>query len=152
MSVTQDLIDIVKRQLENMGYELVDLKYGKHGKKWLLQIFADKDGGINIDDCQKISQQVSYELDRYPDLLKHAYNLEVSSPGIDRQLKTETAFIRNINKDVKINLYTPVDNYRRWSGKIIEAKNGRLVIEDKDGVKRTIDIDKITKANLEVKA
>jgi ribosome maturation factor RimP len=151
MSITQKITDIIKSQIEEIGYEFVDLKYGKQGSSWKLQIFADKENGLTIDDCKKISETVSYELDRHPDLLKHAYSLEVSSPGLTRQLKKETDFKKYIGKYVKINLYKAVDNNKVFEGKIVDAANGIVIIENEKGINEEFNIDDIAKANLEVK-
>ncbi len=148
MSVTKELTSIVKLYIENMGYEFIDLKYGKRGPNWFLQIFTDKEGGINIDDCTEISRQLSYELDRYPDLLKHAYLLEVSSPGLDRPLKTEKDFKRYVNEEINVVL---ADKRCSFEGKIVDSFNNILVLEDSDGRNREISLDNIIKAHLKVK-
>jgi len=151
VSVTQKITEIVKNQVENLGYEFVDLNYGKRGKTWYLQIFVDKENGIKIDDCAKISQELGYELDRHPDLLTHTYQLEVSSPGLDRLLKTENDFIKYKGRNIKIKLYNPLENYRMWQGRIIDFREGKLVFEDKEGKQRAVELDNIASANLEVK-
>ncbi|MGM0442241.1 MAG: ribosome maturation factor RimP [Elusimicrobiota bacterium] len=150
MSITKELTEIVKEVTEDAGYEFVDLKYGKRGQRWFLQVFADKEGGIVLYDCEKLSKKLAYELDRHPDLLKHSYRLEVSSPGLDRPLKTEKDFNKFKGKSAKFNFYGPFEEQRSWTGKIIEAKNGKVTFEDKEGQKRVADIEKIAKAKLEV--
>ncbi len=150
MSITKELTDIVKEEVKQAGYEFVDLKYGKRGKSWFMQVFADTEDGITLSDCEKLSKKLEYELDRHPELLKHAYRLEVSSPGLDRPLKSEQDFNKFKGKKTKLKFYGPFENYRNWTGKIIEARDGKLIFEDEEGQKRAADIEKIAKAKLEI--
>ncbi|MFW6134133.1 MAG: ribosome maturation factor RimP [Elusimicrobiota bacterium] len=151
MSVTNNLKEIAKKEIEDMNYEFVDLKYGRRGKNWYLQVFADKEGGITVDDCAKISEQLGYELDRHPELLRHSYNLEVSSPGLDRPLRGTKDFKKFKNNDIVIKLYSPIEEKRTWHGKIIDAHDKKLYFKDKEGKKREVDLDNISIARLEVK-
>jgi ribosome maturation factor RimP len=77
--------------VEKYKFELVDVEYLKEGSNWYLRVFIDKEGGITIDDCQLVSEEISDELDK-ADPIKQSYFLEVSSPGIDRPLKKEKDF------------------------------------------------------------
>jgi ribosome maturation factor RimP len=134
-----------------MGYEFVDLKFAKIGRDWRLQVFADKEGEITLKDCEIISRELGYELDRHPEILRQTYTLEVSSPGLDRILKTEQDFKKFANSDFKMKLYEPVQGSRAWKGKIVKAENGNLDFKDEQGNKRTVPIDNIAKANLIVR-
>ena len=78
---------------ENMGFEIVDVEYARHGSDWNLAVYIDKRGGIFIDDCERLSKELSAALDG-EDIFNKAYNLIVSSPGLDRPLKTEADFRR----------------------------------------------------------
>jgi len=151
MNITKKIKEIVQPVIEEMGYAFVDMNYGRNGSKWLLQIFIYKDGGIAVADCQLISKQLNYELDRHPDILTHPYYLEISSPGLDRQLKTEADFRRNINEEVKIKLYDPIENNKIFTGKIINVDHRNIVIEDLSGLKRHVAIENINKANLRIR-
>ncbi len=148
MSITQELINIVKSEIEDMGYEFVDLKYGKKGSRWFLQVFADKEGGITIDDLGSISRHLNYEFDRHPDILEHSYSLEVSSPGLDRQLKTKEDFEKCMNKDIKL---ITIDNSQVWEGKVLEVNEGNIIIRDREGIHKVVPVDNIAKASLKVK-
>ena len=79
--------------IQNENFELVDLEYKKEGSNWYLRIYIDKPGGITLDDCQKVSEQLGEELDR-EDPISENYFLEVSSPGLDRPLMKDSDFIR----------------------------------------------------------
>ena len=96
--------------IEENHFELVDVEYVKEGANWYLRIYADKEGGINIDDCVFISRALEEKLDE-EDFIKDAYILEVSSPGLGRPLKKDKDFRRNLGKDVE--------------GKFYKAQNGR---------------------------
>lgn len=88
-------------------FELVDVEYVKEGGNLYLRIYADKEGGINIVDCEKLSRAAEAELDRL-DFIPDAYILEVSSPGLTRPLKKPRDYERNLGKPVEVHLYKPV--------------------------------------------
>lgn len=90
------------------AYELVDVEYVKEANTWYLRIYADKEGGIKINDCEAISRQIEAVLDE-KDLIADAYILEVSSPGLTRALKKERDYARNLGKSVEAHLYKPVE-------------------------------------------
>ncbi|MBN2407161.1 MAG: ribosome maturation factor RimP, partial [Elusimicrobia bacterium] len=151
MGVKGRIVEIVRKEVENLGYIFVDLEYRKAGRNWQLAVFADREGGITIKDCELISRQLGYELDKYPDLLRHSYDLEVSSPGLDRPMRTENDMRRALNRNVSIKLYSPVENYRIWKGKLMSVGNGKVIFEDEKGHSRVFDSDNISEAKLEVK-
>lgn len=96
---------------ESLGYELVDIEYVKELGSYFLRIYVDKVGGITLDDCQKMSEGLSGKLDG-KDPISGEYYLEVSSPGLDRPLKTDKDLNRNLEKDVELKLYKPFGNKR----------------------------------------
>lgn len=114
--------------IEQFGYELVDVEYVKEGPTYYLRVYADKQGGITIDDCVEISQLLSPKLDKYDKEFKDAYILEVSSPGLLRPLKKDNDFRRNMGKMIEIKLFKPID----------ESKNkeltGELISFDSDSI------------------
>ncbi|MCR5700974.1 MAG: ribosome maturation factor RimP [Lachnospiraceae bacterium] len=91
------------------GFELVDVEYVKEGSSYYLRVYADKEGGINIDDCVDISRQLSPLLDEYDKEIKDAYILEVSSPGLLRPLKKDKDFERKLGSMLEIKLYKTLD-------------------------------------------
>ena len=97
------------------GAYLYDIMYIKEGPKKVLRIFADKDGGIGIDLCEKISRDISSYLNE-EDLIKEAYSLEVSSPGVERKLRTEEHFRAVIGKKISVSLYSPVNGQKNFTG------------------------------------
>ena len=115
--------------LEDTDYELVDVEYVKEGRDWFLRVFADKAGGIDLDDCQKLSEKLSAKLDA-ADIIGSAYILEVSSPGIDRILKKDKDFVREAGKIVDVTLYAPLDGKKFFVGELIGRDEKFLHIKD----------------------
>jgi len=113
--------------IENEKFELVDVEYKKEGSNWYLRIYIDKPGGITLDDCQKVSEQLSGELDR-EDPIKENYFLEVSSPGLDRPLKKEADFIRFKGEIVEIKLYEPLNGNKIIEGELIGLENNIIKV------------------------
>ena len=102
-----------------LGYELVDidLRTGAHG---LLRLFIDANEGVTLDDCEKVSRQISTLLD-VEDPIPGSYVLEVSSPGVDRRLRTAGHFRQHVNEEVKIQLLRPHDGRRRFRGQLADV-------------------------------
>ncbi len=95
--------------IEALGpFEVVDVEYVKEGSSWYLRVYADKEGGIAINDCELISRAIEPVLDE-KDLIPDAYILEVSSPGLTRALRKERDYQRNLDKPVEVHLYKPVE-------------------------------------------
>ena len=108
--------------IEKENFELVDVEYTKEGSDWYLRLYIDKPGGITLDDCQKVSEQLSNLLDR-KDPIKGNYFLEVSSPGLDRPLKKESDFIRFKGRAVEVKLYEALDGKKVIEGELIGLEN-----------------------------
>lgn len=105
--------------IEKRGFELVDVEYVKEGTNYYLRVYADKEGGITIDDCVEVSRELNPILDEYEKEFKDPYILEVSSPGLLRPLKKDKDFARNLGKMVEIKVFKPIDGY---SNKEFEAE------------------------------
>ncbi len=101
--------------LNEQGFELVDIEYVKEGSNWFLRLFIDKEGGIDIDECGRISEYVSEQLDKN-DPVPGAYFLEVSSPGAERPLKKADDVRKAIGKHVFVTTYEPVDGSKEFEG------------------------------------
>ena len=102
--------ELVVPIIEEHGFELVDVEYVKEGSNYYLRVYADKDGGITIDDCVDISRALNTLLDAYDKEFKDPYILEVSSPGLLRPLKKDKDFARNLGKMIEIKLFKPLEN------------------------------------------
>lgn len=123
----------------SLNYELVDVEYVKEFGSFFLKIYIDKPGGVNLDDCQSMSELVSERLDA-EDPIKDAYYLEVSSPGLDRPLKTDKDLRRNIGKDIEIKLYKAINNKKSYEGRLEDFNELDIILSmDNDN---TINIPK----------
>ena len=112
--------------------ELVDLEFVKEGVNWYLRVYIDKDGGVNIDDCELVSRALEAKLDE-KDPIEQAYILEVSSPGIDRPLKKEADFVKYQGEIIDVKLYKAVNGSKQYQGKLLGLENGVLSIEEENG-------------------
>ena len=97
------------------NYELVDVEYVKEGSNWYLRAYIDKEGGFSVNDCEKVSRELSDLLDR-EDFIDESYILEVSSPGLGRTLKKDKDFARSIGEEVELKLYKAVEGQKEFSG------------------------------------
>ncbi len=134
--------------VEGLSYELVDLEWKHEGGGWILRLFVDGPGGISHEDCARVSRAVSAELD-VADPIHVPYNLEVSSPGLNRPLRGERDFARFAGKEARIRTRHPVgENRRNFRGRLVGASEGKVQIEV-DGQRFDIPVDDVEKANLE---
>lgn len=103
--------------IEENSFELVDVEYVKEGADYYLRVYADKEGGINIDDCVLISRALEKKLDE-EDKIESAYILEVSSPGLTRPLKKDKDFKRSIGRKVDIKLYNKINGLKQFTAEL----------------------------------
>ncbi|MBR1646656.1 MAG: ribosome maturation factor RimP [Selenomonadaceae bacterium] len=120
--------------LAGTDFELVDVEYVKE-RDWYLRVFVDKAGGIDLDDCQTLSEQLGEKLDA-SDIINGAYILEVSSPGIDRILKKDKDFIREAGKIVDVTLYAPLDGKKIFVGELVGRDEKFLRLKDTEPLPR----------------
>lgn len=139
--------NLVELAILRKGMELVDLEWQRERSGWVLRLYIDKPGGVTIGDCAKISEIVGKILDR-EDLIHHPYNLEVSSPGIERPLKKKEHFERFLGEKAKITLKDPMGGRRKISGIILEVEEDTVKIEA-EGKVWEIRLSNIKKANLQ---
>ncbi len=145
--VAERVTSLILPVIKGAGMELVDLEYRKEGTGWILRLFIDKEGGVTLDNCTDISKEVDAILDA-EDIVPHEYNLEVSSPGLNRPLKMEQDFKRFIGKLAKIKTFEVIGGSRNFKGRIVGCENG-IVALNVDGVVQEIPVIKMAKANLE---
>jgi len=107
--------ELVLPLVEANHFELVDVEYVKEAGTWYLRIYIDKEGGININDCELVSRAFSDILDK-EDYIEDAYILEVSSPGLGRPLKKEKDFQRNLGEEVEVRTYKPINKQKEFIG------------------------------------
>jgi ribosome maturation factor RimP len=146
----ENIRQILDPILESMGLVLWDIEFQKHGPKWLLRIYIDREsGGVTLSDCEQVSRDLSATLD-VEDVIPHAYTLEVSSPGLDRTLTRPDHFVRFIGSIVKVKTYQPVQGQKVFRGKLLEMGEGVIKVELETAVVLEIPLSNITKASLEV--
>jgi len=135
--------------IDENNFELVDVEYVKEGAHWYLRVYADKEGGINIDDCVFISRELEKKLDE-EDFIKDPYILEVSSPGLGRQLKKDRDLERSLGQKVECRLFQAIDQSKDWNGILdsyddnsvtITTDQGELCIERKNIASIRLAID-----------
>ena len=119
--------------------EIYDVEYVKEGSDYYLRAYIDKPGGINVDDCEIVSRELSDILDE-KDFIDEAYILEVSSPGLGRPLKKEKDFVRNKGKEVDIKLYKAIDRQKDFTGILTDFDKDTVTITMGDG--ETVVFDK----------
>ncbi len=119
--------ELVMPIIEEGGYSLWDVEYVKEGPDFILRIYADKEGGIGIDDCVAISRKLSDKLDE-ADMIEEAYILEVSSPGLTRPLKKDKDFERSIGKLIEVKLYSAVNGMKELEGELKAFDEGSVTV------------------------
>lgn len=131
---------------DGLGFELVDVEYVKEGSDFYLRAYIDKPGGITIDDCETVSRKLSDLLDEH-DFIEDAYILEVSSPGLGRQLKKEKDYKRSIGQSVDIKLYKAMDGAKEYTGILTAYDDTSFTIES-EGKLTVIQRDNTAKISL----
>ena len=123
---------------EEYGFELVDVEYVKEGSTWYLRAYIDKPGGIDINDCEKVSRRLSDLLDE-KDYIEDAYILEVSSPGLGRPLKKEKDFKRSMGEEVEIRTYRMIDKQKEFTGVLTGYDADTVTIAMEDETEKMFD-------------
>lgn len=134
--------------LEENGFELVDIEYVKEGSSWFLRIFVDKEGGIDIEDCGRISEYASQKLDE-TDPIEDAYFLEVSSPGAERPLKKPQDVAKSVGKHVFVTTYEPIGGLKEFEGELVSF-DGETMVVQVGGKDRAIPYNKVASARLAI--
>jgi ribosome maturation factor RimP len=145
-SKQERLTDLITPVVVSLGCELWGLEYLTQGRYTTLRIFIDGPNGVSLDDCEKVSRQISSVLD-VEDPIDGEYTLEVSSPGLDRPLYTEAQYARYIGETVSLRMRIARDGRRRFKGVINKVENGNLLLQV-DNQEVTLLIDTIDKGNL----
>ncbi len=144
--ITDELTRLLEPVIERLGYELTDLEVRLGGRDGVVRLFIDHPDGIGLDDCEKVSFGVSTLLDVEDPIPGH-YNLEVSSPGLDRKLTKSNHFQRFKGEVVKVQMRLPIAGRRRFRGTLLSSDDQNIVVEV-DGEPRTLPIDTIDTARL----
>jgi ribosome maturation factor RimP len=146
--VSQAVMGLIEPVLIAEGLDLVDVEYKKEGKTWVLRIFIDTETGITVEDCQKVSHLTGDLID-VEEAITTPYNLEVSSPGLDRVLKREKDFLKFKGKQIRLNSLSPIDSKRKFTGILKDFKDQTVILES-EGRLLEIPLHQIGKANLAI--
>ncbi|MFC4699593.1 ribosome maturation factor RimP [Glaciecola siphonariae] len=142
----QKLTDMLNAPVEATGFELVGVEFIRAGKHSTLRVYIDSENGVDVDDCANVSHQVSAVLD-VEDPITTEYNLEVSSPGMDRPLFKASHYASVVGEEITVKLNLPQDNRRNFKGKLTQSTDTHIHI-DVDGESFVLPISNISKANL----
>jgi len=145
--VIEKIQEFVEGFLPSMDLELVEIQYRQEGEGWVLRLFLDGPDGISIDKCSKVSRELSFFLD-VEDLIPHAFNLEVSSPGLERPLRSMADFKRFVGKKARIKLRHPIEGQKVFIGLIGASDEHGFELQFEDGISDRFLMDQIKKARL----
>lgn len=145
-TLEQSLQEMLTPAVEDLGCELWGIECQRAGRFMTVRLFIDKEGGVGVDDCADVSRQVSAILD-VEDPIADKYNLEVSSPGLDRPLFTLAQFARFVGQEITVHLRIPVSDRRKWQGKLEKIDNDMLTLIV-DGQEQVLVFGNIQKANV----
>lgn len=134
--------------LEELQFALVDVEYVKEGSNYYLRIYIDKEGGVNIKDCQITSRAIEKVLDE-KDFIKEEYCLEVSSPGLDRILKKDKEFKYFNGRLVDVKLYKAIDGEKHYSGILVNKTDDMLYLDD-EGTALEFDMNNVAVVRLAI--
>ena len=134
---TEQLLEPI---LAENHFELYDVEYVKEGGNWYLRAYIDKENGITVDDCVLVSRTLSDLLDKH-DFISDSYVLEVSSPGLGRQLKRDKHFEKSIGEEVEVKLYKAVNKKKEFVGLLKSFDQSMITLEFEDGT--TMDIPRV---------
>ena len=142
----QEIEKIVLPIVENLGYSLYDVEYIKEGAYWFLRIYIDKETGISLDDCEKVSNAVSDKLDE-EDPITTPYNLEVSSCGLEKKLREPKHFKMAIGENIEIKLYKPFEKQKEFRG-ILASITDNVITLNTEEKSINIKLDEISSAKI----
>jgi len=139
--------DFAEGLLPTMGLELVDVQFRREGHGWVLRLCIDREEGVTVDHCADVSRDVGQFLD-VEDVIGHPYHLEVSSPGLERPLKSMRDFQRFVGKKAKIRMHENLDGQKVFVGIIGEATEEAIQLDLEEGGKVRVAFDQIGRARL----
>ena len=148
MKITEQIHELALPVVEAQGCTVWDVEYVREGADWFLRIYIDKDGGVDITDCEAISRALDPILDE-KDLIPSSYHFEVCSAGLERALKRPGDFARFMGSDVLVRLYRPKDGCKEFPGVLRGYEDGRVTI-DVQGRSMTFEKSEVALVRLRV--
>lgn len=128
LSIEAKAEELLKPIIENLGYTLYDVQYAKEAKDYYLRITIDKEDGISIEDCEKVNNAIDEPLD-IADFIEESYFLEVSSPGLERVLRKDWHFQKQIGNKINVKLFKPIEKQKEFEGILKFYGDNNLEIE-----------------------
>lgn len=145
--VNEKLWNIVEPVVNGLGYDLIGIEHLQQGRFSVLRVFADTEKGINLDQCAEISHQLGTVLD-VEEAITGAYNLEVSSPGLDRRIFRVEDFGQYLDEDINLRLTAPVEGRRKYKGQLVKVDKASLTLLVDGKKEQNIELNNIEKANV----
>ena len=135
MSVKDSVTELVRPILEKLGYELVEVTYKKQHDAMHLTIYidSDKEGGVSLDDTEIVANAIDAPLDELDPTAGAPFVLNVSSPGLDRPLKTDRDYQKKIGTEIEVSLYKAISGEKKWIGILKRYEEGVVTLETKSG-------------------
>lgn len=151
--ISKKVTEILEGYLEGKELEIYRVQYKKEGPDWKLKVFLDKTADaeteyVDINECEDVTRYLSDKLDEL-DFIDRAYMLEVSSPGLDRELIKESDYVRFAGREVEVKLFTAIDGSKNYEGTLVGREDG-VVTVNVNGEDKQLPLDKISKINLAV--
>lgn len=148
LQIASKVAEMAGPAAEAEGLDLVHVEFRRESTGWVLRLYIDREGGVNFDDCARLSRQVGAMLEE-SDFIDSQYNLEVSSPGLNRPLFRREDYVRFRGRRARIRLKKPMEGRRRFVGSIGDTTEQGVEIADDEGGVHKIPWDRIERANLE---
>ena len=142
----KEIIDFCSKIADSVGVKIFDVEF-KQGKNPALTIFIDKEGGIDLDTCEKFHNAINEPLDELDPTFGQPYTLNVSSPGVDRPFKTEEDFNSHIGKMVEVKLYSAIKGKKFYEGELLSYNGQCIVIKVDKKNTLSIDMKNVVKVN-----
>ena len=139
-NVKKQVEEFVTPIAESLGLEVIEVAYEKKYDGMNLTIFIDKKGGVNLEDCESFHRAIDEPLDELDPTNGLSYTLNVSSPGLDREIKTDKDFNRNVNEVLEINLFKKIGLSKKFVGELLSFDENKIVIKDKK--EKVIEIER----------
>ena len=133
-NIEEKIEKLISKIINNLGYDLYDVEYVKEGKDYFLRIYIDSEKGIDLNDCEKVSNIITELLDK-EDYIKEKYFLEVSSPGVERVLRKEKHLKDNIDNEIQIKLFKAMDGKKQYKGILKNFNNDYIIILNNQEIK-----------------
>lgn len=132
-SIEEKTESLISKTIYDLGYDLYDIEYVKEGKDYFLRIYIDSEKGIDLNDCEKVSNVVNELIDK-EDYIKEQYFLEVSSPGVERVLRKDKHLEANLGKQVEIKLFRPINGKKQYKAVLKSFNKDYIIIFDNEEI------------------